>query len=81
MKTVIRVVQIADEWVIEFDGDYFGSWYSEDAAFTHANFAALKIQMDDFGSDVRVERQTQAFGHSTEPRFQEAKFRLTAPAM
>jgi hypothetical protein len=62
MKTVIRVVQIADEWVIELDGDYFGSWASEDAAFTHANLAAIKMQMDSFGADIRIERGGQAGG-------------------
>jgi hypothetical protein len=46
--------------VTELDGDYFGSWSSEDAAFTHANLAALKIQMDSFGTDVRIERGVQA---------------------
>jgi hypothetical protein len=54
---VIRVVQRADAWLIEVEGDYYGPFKSEDAAFTHANLTALKLQMDDFGADIRIERR------------------------
>jgi hypothetical protein len=57
MTVVIRVVQKADAWLIEFDGEYFGPLESEDAAFTQANLTALKLQMDDFSSDIRIERR------------------------
>jgi hypothetical protein len=56
MPMVIRVVQDAESWLIEVDGDYFGPLGSEDEAFTHANLTALKLQMDDFSSDIRIER-------------------------
>lgn len=55
MTWVIRVVRQADEWLIEFDGDHFGPWESEDAAFAHANLTALKLQLNDFSSNVRIE--------------------------
>jgi hypothetical protein len=54
---VIRVVQKADAWLIEVDGDYFGPLDSEDAAFTQANLTALKLQLEDFSADVRIEKQ------------------------
>lgn len=57
MTMVIRVVQKAGGWLIELDGDYFGPIDSEDAAFTQANFTALKLQLDDFSADVRIEKQ------------------------
>jgi hypothetical protein len=57
MTWIIRVVRQADEWLIEFDGDHFGPWDSEDAAFAHANLTALKLQMSDFSSNVRIERR------------------------
>jgi hypothetical protein len=57
MVVVIRVVQRGDVWLIEVGGEYFGPLPSEDAAYTHANLTALKLQMDDFGADIRIERQ------------------------
>lgn len=58
MQMVIRVVQRPDAWLIEVGGDYFGPLESEDAAFTHANLTALKLQLDDFSADIRIEKQT-----------------------
>jgi hypothetical protein len=55
MTTVIRIVQRADAWLIEFNGEYFGPLHSEDAAFTQANLTAVKLLMDDFSSDIRIE--------------------------
>jgi hypothetical protein len=60
MTWVIRVVQRADEWLIEFDGDHFGPWDSEDAAVAHANLTAVKLQLNDFGASVRVESRAVA---------------------
>ena len=60
MTWIIRVVRQADEWLIEFDGDHFGPWESEDAAFAHANLTALKLQLNDFSSNVRIERRGTA---------------------
>ena len=57
MPMVIRVVQNADAWLIEVGGDYFGPLDSEDEAFTQANLTALKLQMDDLSSDIRVEKR------------------------
>ncbi len=54
---VIHVVQKADAWLIEVGGDYFGPLDSEDAAFTHANLTAVKLQLEDFSADIRVEKQ------------------------
>ncbi len=56
MTMVIRVVQRDGAWLIEVDGDYFGPLGSEDAAFTQANLTALKLQLDDFSTDVRIEK-------------------------
>jgi hypothetical protein len=60
MPMVIRVVQDAESWLIEVGGDYFGPLDTEDEAFTHANLTALKLQMDDFSSDIRIEKRVPA---------------------
>jgi hypothetical protein len=57
MTMVIRVVQKADAWLIELAGDYFGPLHSEDEAFAHANLTALKLQLEDFSADIRIEKQ------------------------
>lgn len=53
---IIRVVQRAGAWLIEVGGEYFGPLHSEDAAFAQANLTALKLILDDFSADVRIER-------------------------
>jgi hypothetical protein len=59
MTWVIHVVERADAWLIELDGDYFGPLDSEDAAFAHANLTAIKLQLDDFSSRVQIEKQIE----------------------
>ena len=53
---IIRVVERAGAWLIEVGGEYFGPMHSEDAAFAHANLTAIKLLMDDFSADIRVEK-------------------------
>jgi hypothetical protein len=60
MTMVIHVVQQADAWLMEIGGEYFGPLASEDAAFAHANLAALALQLDDFSASIRIEKEVLA---------------------
>lgn len=59
MSMTIHVVEERGAWLIELGGEYFGPLDSEDAAFTHANLTALKLQLDDFSADIRIEKQVR----------------------